>query len=213
MGFANVYLNELDQFVKHQLKAQNYIRYVDDFVILHHSIHELQKYKIQIEQFLDNNLNLTLHPEKSRILPLKQGITFLGLRIFYHHKLLRIKNIRKFERSMREMQELYARNEIQRENVIEKVEGWLAYACHANTYKYRQRLLQSLPSGFPVTKELCIKQPTKHTNFEAKIEGSSMAFSVQKTLLLFKQGKTISEIAAERGIKEGTVWDHIASLI
>ena len=46
--FANVYLNELDQFVKHTLKAQYYIRYVDDFVILSHSKQELEMWKEKI---------------------------------------------------------------------------------------------------------------------------------------------------------------------
>ena len=50
--FANVYLNELDQFVKHTLKAQHYIRYVDDFVILSDSRRELEKWKEAINRFL-----------------------------------------------------------------------------------------------------------------------------------------------------------------
>lgn len=50
--FANVYLNELDQFVKHKLKAKYYIRYVDDFVILHNNKQTLEKYKEQINNFL-----------------------------------------------------------------------------------------------------------------------------------------------------------------
>ena len=49
--FANVYLNELDQFVKHRLKIKYYIRYVDDFVILHGEKEMLEKYKQLIEIF------------------------------------------------------------------------------------------------------------------------------------------------------------------
>ena len=55
--FANLYLNELDSFVKHKLKAKYYIRYVDDFVILHESKEQLEKWKIAINSFLKNILN------------------------------------------------------------------------------------------------------------------------------------------------------------
>ena len=87
--FANIYLNELDQYVKNVLRVKYYIRYVDDFVILHNSKETLQAYKYYIDSFLRNNLLLTLHPDKSKIIPLRKGITFLGLRIFYHHKTLK----------------------------------------------------------------------------------------------------------------------------
>ena len=50
--FANIYLNELDYFVKHELKAKYYIRYVDDFVILHESKEQLQVWKEKINAFL-----------------------------------------------------------------------------------------------------------------------------------------------------------------
>src|SRR3989338_4480299 len=56
--FANVYLNELDQFVKHTLRVKYYIRYVDDFVILHHSADALREYGQQIEEFLSISLKL-----------------------------------------------------------------------------------------------------------------------------------------------------------
>ena len=58
--FANVYLNELDYFVKHKLKAKYYIRYVDDFVILHPSKSQLEIWKKQIEEFLKKELKLEL---------------------------------------------------------------------------------------------------------------------------------------------------------
>ncbi len=103
--FANVYLHELDLFVKHELRARHYIRYVDDFVILHHSRKELQACKQQIDGFLKERLKLELHPGKSKIVLLKKGIGFLGFRVFYHHKLLCRKNIRKFERKLQDLAE------------------------------------------------------------------------------------------------------------
>ena len=75
--FANVYLNELDQFVKHKLKAKYYIRYVDDFVILHNDRLILEQYRIKINEFLKAELKLELHPDKSKILLLERGVGFL----------------------------------------------------------------------------------------------------------------------------------------
>lgn len=98
--FANVYLSELDYFVKHNLKAKYYIRYVDDFIIFHRSRQELVLYKWLINNFLKQRLKLELHPEKSKIIPLHNGVNFLGFRIFYHYKLPRESNLRNFERKM-----------------------------------------------------------------------------------------------------------------
>jgi len=94
--FANVYLNELDQFVKNQLKAKYYLRYVDDFVIIHNSKQQLQDYQQNITLFVSEKLALTLHPDKSRIIKFHQGIEFLGVKIFRHHQLIKKKNLRMF---------------------------------------------------------------------------------------------------------------------
>ena len=72
--FANVYLNELDSYVKHVLKIKYYIRYVDDFVILHESREQLGVWKEQIDRFLREKLKIELHQQKSRIIPLSRGI-------------------------------------------------------------------------------------------------------------------------------------------
>ena len=61
-------LNELDQFVKHKLKIKYYIRYVDDFVILHESKEQLENWKEEISSFLIEKLKLELHPQKSKIM-------------------------------------------------------------------------------------------------------------------------------------------------
>jgi hypothetical protein len=66
--FANVYLNELDYFVKHKLRAKYYIMYVDDFVILNNSKTQLEFWKKDIDKFLMESLRLELHPQKSKII-------------------------------------------------------------------------------------------------------------------------------------------------
>ncbi|MEK6857269.1 MAG: helix-turn-helix domain-containing protein [Nanoarchaeota archaeon] len=211
--FANIYLNELDQFVKKKLRAECYIRYVDDFVILHESPEVLQEYKQMIDVFLKEKLALELHPSKCKILNLDNGVDFLGFRIFYHHKLLRKKNLRKFERVFEEMKNDYSEGIFEREEIIARFEGWFAYANNANTYKYCRHYTKLFDKFFPIKKEKEIKNVVKHEHFVKKIESINFDFSPRKTLQLFKKGLKIKEIAEKRQIKEGTVWSHFAKLI
>ena len=138
--FANVYLNELDYFVKHNLKAKYYIRYVDDFIILHQYKEQLEIWKQEINNFLKENLKLELHSEKSRIIPLSEGIDFVGFRNFYHYKLLRKRNIRKVISAVEE----YKKGEIPKEEILEIFQGWQAYAKWANTYKLRKQVIKKI---------------------------------------------------------------------
>jgi len=89
--FANVYLNELDQFVKHKLKVKHYIRYADDFVIFSESKEYLGDIIPLIGNFLQNELKLAFHPGKVFIKTLSSGIDFLGWVNFFNHRVLRTK--------------------------------------------------------------------------------------------------------------------------
>ncbi|MFC1774953.1 reverse transcriptase domain-containing protein [Nanoarchaeota archaeon] len=211
--FANIYLNELDRFVKHELKAKYYLRYVDDFIILETSKQKQELYKEKINDFLQKKLVLTLHPQKSKILKLSKGIGFLGFRIFCHHKLIKKKNLRKFERKLNEMRKLYKKDQIEREKVVEKFEGWAAYTMHGNTYKYRRHITRLFNQYFPFKKSTNITNIKKHQNFTRKEYISKTQFTTQKTLQLFKKKLTIKEIAEKRNLKISTIWQHLAELI
>lgn len=146
--FANVYLNELDQFVKHKLKAKYHIRYVDDFVIVHNSKEKLEEYKEEINNFLKQNLKIELHPDKSRIMPLGSSITFLGFRTFYYHKLLKKSNIKKMEKKFDAIKKEYREGIADYDKVYDFIEGWVAYAKNANTYKLRNKVLTCFDNEF-----------------------------------------------------------------
>jgi len=75
--FANVYLNELDQFVKHTLRCQYYVRYVDDMVLLHHDPAVLLDWRDRIAEFLTQRLGLRLRDD-GRLRPVADGVDFLG---------------------------------------------------------------------------------------------------------------------------------------
>ena len=87
--FVNVYLNEFDRFVKHQLKEKYYIRYTDDFVILSQNQEKLENLIFKINSFLTNNLRLTLHPTKVSIKTFSSGVDFLGWVHFFNYRVLR----------------------------------------------------------------------------------------------------------------------------
>ena len=211
--FANVFLNELDQFAKHKLKAEHYIRYVDDFVILHNDKNVLHKFKEQIDTFCTKNLSLQLHPDKSKVLNLENGIGFLGFRLYQHHKRIKKKNVKRFEKKMIRQRKWFNQEKISREKIVESFEGWLAHVSHANTFKYRKHLVRMFNSFFPLGEPIQKHNLTKHQNFLKKSEEAELKFSVQQTYLLFKKGKAAEEIAKLRNIKINTAWDHFANLI
>ncbi|WP_407059215.1 reverse transcriptase domain-containing protein (plasmid) [Ralstonia syzygii subsp. celebesensis] len=87
--FANVYLNELDQFVKHELRCRHYIRYVDDFVLLHESPQWLNDAHDAIAEFLPARLGAWLNPKKTILQPVARGIDFVGQVIKPWHRTTR----------------------------------------------------------------------------------------------------------------------------
>jgi retron-type reverse transcriptase len=98
---VNVYMNEFDQFAKHQLKAKYYIRYADDFVILSTDRTWLEFLLPKIEKFLADNLKLTLHPNKVSIATFSSGIDFLGWVHFPDHRVLRTNTKRRMLKALR----------------------------------------------------------------------------------------------------------------
>jgi RNA-directed DNA polymerase len=92
--FANILLNELDQFVKHVLGAKHYVRYVDDFVLLHTSAKWLNGAHLQIEKFLHDKLNAKLNPSKTILQPVHRGIDFVGQTILPHRRVIRKRTLR-----------------------------------------------------------------------------------------------------------------------
>jgi len=128
--FANVYLNELDFFIKQKLKIKYYIRYVDDFVILHFHKFQLEVWKKDIIYFLKEELNLELHQEKSKIINLSRGVDFVGFRNFYYFKLLRKRSVNLMIKKCI----LFQNGVIHKEKFLEMIYGWSAYAKWANSY-------------------------------------------------------------------------------
>jgi RNA-directed DNA polymerase len=138
--FANLYLNAFDYFVKLELRAKNYIRYVDDFVIIHPSEIQLKIWKEKIKTFLNKKLILELHPDKSNIMNLSKGIDFVGFRNFYYYRLLRKRSYFSIKNKIKD----FNKAKISENEFKEIWQGWNAYANWANTYNLRKSLKNKL---------------------------------------------------------------------
>lgn len=86
---VNVYMNEFDHYIKRILKVKYYIRYADDFVVLHEDKKYLEDLIPGISSFLEEKLKLSLHPDKLFIKSLASGLDFLGWVHFPYHRTLR----------------------------------------------------------------------------------------------------------------------------
>ena len=101
---ANAYLNELDQFVKHDLRQPYYLRYMDDFVLLHHDRAHLQKMLVAIRQFCADRLFLELHPRKTNIHKFAISERFVGYDLGPYLRRLSKPTVLRFERRVRKLQ-------------------------------------------------------------------------------------------------------------
>ncbi|MFC1612806.1 reverse transcriptase domain-containing protein [Patescibacteria group bacterium] len=132
--FANIYLNELDQLVKHKLKAKYYIRYMDDFLILGYNKKRLQQQKEEIYYFLKNSLKLDLHPKKCNMFTVKSGIDFLGYRIFANYRLLRKSTVKRFIKRTRVYKRKVDSDLMSLEKFNQSLQSWLSYAKFGNSW-------------------------------------------------------------------------------
>ena len=138
--FANIYLNEFDQFVKHQLKCKYYLRYTDDFVIIAEDCYELLRLLPQIKQFLSDRLKLQIHPHKISIRKLRQGIDFLGYVILPFHCRIRTKTRKRVYKKLKQRVKEYEAGLISKYTFEQSLNSYLGTMSHANTHELQNEL-------------------------------------------------------------------------
>ncbi|PKO63312.1 MAG: RNA-dependent DNA polymerase, partial [Betaproteobacteria bacterium HGW-Betaproteobacteria-17] len=138
--WANVYLNELDQFIKRELRCPAYLRYVDDYLLFANNKHQLWSWKDDVRDRLAD-LRLTMHERESTVYPVTNGIPFLGFRIYPAHRRLRRRNGVAFARRLRGWREQVRRGELTTAEITPRVQGWVAHAQHGDTLGLRRALL------------------------------------------------------------------------
>jgi retron-type reverse transcriptase len=100
--WANCYLNELDQFVKRELKCRAYVRYVDDFLLFADDKPTLWRWREGITAFLQT-LRLTIHENQAHPCPVSEGIPFLGFIVFPTHRRLKQRKGIAFQRRFKQL--------------------------------------------------------------------------------------------------------------
>lgn len=162
--FANIYLNEIDQFVKHKLRIKYYLRYCDDFVILDKNVfypssrtcfgislrtendiwertsNNLTSLIGSISCFLKEKLKLTLHSDKIIIRKYGQGIDWLGYVVLPHYRVLRTKTKKRMFRKIKESKAKLNQDLVSRESFNQSLQSYHGVLKHCNSYKLKREL-------------------------------------------------------------------------
>lgn len=136
--FANIYLDLLDQFMKHELKVKYYIRYADDFAILSENKSYLESLLFKIDKFLNQELKLSLHPNKISIRDYYLGIDFLGYIVFPYYVIPRTKTRRRLFKKIYKKIQAVRNNQSTLGSLNQTTQSYLGHLSHANTFKLTQ---------------------------------------------------------------------------
>ena len=137
--FANIYLNELDHFIKDELKVKYMVRYMDDFVLLAENKIVAKELERKIEEFIDNKLHLTFN-DKTNYYPNKKGVNFCGYRIFEDYILLRTSSKRKIKKNIKKWNKQYLNDEIDLNRVQLRWNSWVAHSLQCDSFNFRQKM-------------------------------------------------------------------------
>lgn len=136
--FGNLYLNKLDQFIKHEYHIKDYIRYCDDFILFHDDKKILGEMKNVIKEFLKEKLQLELR--KCDLFPVSRGVDFLGYRHFRGYILVRKSTAKRVKKRLKRLPILLNKGKIsidQYRSSLASTMGWLKWS---NSYNLRKRL-------------------------------------------------------------------------
>lgn len=139
--FANIYLNELDQYIKRELKVKFYTRYMDDFILILKTKQDCINIKRLLEDFLWKNLRLKLNL-KSKYYPYKMGVDFCGYRIFTTHRLLRNSSKKKIKKKIKKWNILYHSNNLDFTYTMQSINSWVGHISHCNSHKLKNHVLK-----------------------------------------------------------------------
>jgi RNA-directed DNA polymerase len=138
--WANVYLNELDQYAKRKLKCRAYVRYVDDVLLFADNKDDLHDWRNRIIVFLQT-LRLTLHETKAQARPVVIGIPFLGFIVFPEHRRLKSVNGYAFQRRLKNMLISLSHGRLPQKDFSVRLKSWINHASHGDTWNLKRSLL------------------------------------------------------------------------
>ena len=138
--FANIYLNELDHFVKRELHKKCYLRYMDDFLILGTDKTHLRDDKEKIRIFLHDRLKLQLHPKKAEIFPIGRGLDFLGYVIRGNKRFLRKSTVKRFMKKRRRYEAMVSNGKLTQSSLENILVSWRGYVKFADAYRLMEKI-------------------------------------------------------------------------
>ena len=141
--FANIYLNEIDQYIKHKLKVKWYFRYLDDSAILVKTKEEAKEILEKIKVYLKENLQLELN-KKTQIFKNKQGVNFCGYKINEYRLKIRDKGKRKLKKKVKVLKEKIKQGKITSKEAKKYLAEHMGYIKIADTYNLESKLFYSL---------------------------------------------------------------------
>ncbi|MCL6559134.1 MAG: reverse transcriptase/maturase family protein [Firmicutes bacterium] len=142
--FANIYLNELDQYCKRFLGIKWYIRYMDDIIAIVHTREQARDLLTKMVEFLREKLDLEVN-KKTKIFPLAQGINAYGYKIRTTHMEIREQSKRAMKRRIKAMDRKLRAGQIKLKDVQQAVNSWLGHARHSNSYNLCKRVFARYP--------------------------------------------------------------------
>jgi len=131
--FANIYLGELDRLVKQELKVKYYLRYTDDFLIISEDKEYLEKILPPVASFLQEELRLKIHDEKTKIQKTSRGVDFLGYVVFNKYKLVRTKTRKRIYGKFKMKIENYIEGKISKNSLSQSLQSYLGFLCHGES--------------------------------------------------------------------------------
>lgn len=137
--FANIYLNEIDQFVKHKLHIKYYCRYLDDSIVIVKTKREAIEVLNKIKEFLHTNLKLELN-KKTQIFKSKQGVNFCGYKINEYRLKIRDKGKRKLKNKVKKLEKLVKEGKITSKEAHKYLAGHMGYIKIANVKNLTEKL-------------------------------------------------------------------------
>ncbi len=146
--WANVYLNELDQFVKHTLRCKGYVRYVDDFLLFAGDKVTLHRWRRQIIAFLQT-LRLTIHENRAQPRPTSTGVPFLGFQVFPTHRRLKRRKGISYRRHLYSLYAQYMSGQIDRKALETSVRAWIGHVQHGDTWGLRTAVFKPIILNVP----------------------------------------------------------------
>ncbi len=140
--FANLYLGELDHYLKERRGVKGYIRYMDDVLVFADDKPTLHLWLADIRQFLGENLRLELKEESTLLMPVTEGIPFLGFRIYPGVIRLNARTLRRFRRGLRAREKAYREGRLSDTALADAVASLFAHVAHADTVQLRRQLIK-----------------------------------------------------------------------